>query len=139
MLDFFKTGKNPAHAWKFKGDWKAVYYMNEKDVDEKGWKYDDFLVSSFNHGELKNFKELNPKIKTGILVEEIPNNFMDFAEKADAYSINIPIKYATHELVENAHSHGLKVYVWSANETEEIQKAKSLNVDYICSNFPDKI
>ena len=35
MLDFFKTGKNPAHAWKFKGDWKAVYYMNEKDVDEK--------------------------------------------------------------------------------------------------------
>lgn len=35
LLDFFKTGKNPAHSWKWKGDWKAVYYMNEKDVDEK--------------------------------------------------------------------------------------------------------
>lgn len=35
LLDFFKTGKNPAHAWKWKGDWKAVYYMNEKEVDEK--------------------------------------------------------------------------------------------------------
>jgi hypothetical protein len=35
LLDFFKTGKNPAHSWKLKGDWKAVYYMNEKEVDEK--------------------------------------------------------------------------------------------------------
>lgn len=35
LLEFFKTGKNPAHTWKLKGDWKAVYYMNEKDVDEK--------------------------------------------------------------------------------------------------------
>ena len=35
LLDFFKTGRNPTHAWKGKGDWKAVYYMNEKMVDEK--------------------------------------------------------------------------------------------------------
>ncbi len=35
LLDFFKTGRNPTHVWKGKGDWKAVYYMNEKTVDEK--------------------------------------------------------------------------------------------------------
>jgi len=35
LLEFFKTGRNPAHVWKGKGQWKAVYYMNEKDVDEK--------------------------------------------------------------------------------------------------------
>ncbi|MDP6670691.1 MAG: hypothetical protein QGI60_02650 [archaeon] len=35
LVDFFKTGRNPTHRWKGKGDWKAVYYMNEKDVDEK--------------------------------------------------------------------------------------------------------
>ncbi len=35
LLEFFKTGRNPTHAWKGKGDWKAVYYMNEKNVDEK--------------------------------------------------------------------------------------------------------
>ena len=35
LLDFFKTGRNPTHVWRGKGDWKAVYYMNEKDVDEK--------------------------------------------------------------------------------------------------------
>ncbi|MBN1941196.1 MAG: hypothetical protein JW772_03365 [Candidatus Diapherotrites archaeon] len=35
LLDFFKTGKNPAHLWKWKGDWKAVYYMNEKNIEDR--------------------------------------------------------------------------------------------------------
>lgn len=32
LIDFFKTGKNPSHKWVVKGNWRAVYYMNEKDV-----------------------------------------------------------------------------------------------------------
>lgn len=32
LIDFFKTGKNPSHKWAAKGNWRAVYYMNEKDV-----------------------------------------------------------------------------------------------------------
>ncbi|MFH1240670.1 MAG: hypothetical protein V1672_05690 [Candidatus Diapherotrites archaeon] len=35
LTEFFKTGKNPTHKWHVKGDWKAVYYMNEKNIDEK--------------------------------------------------------------------------------------------------------
>ncbi len=31
---FFKTGKNPSHQWQVKGNWKAVFYMDEKDLDE---------------------------------------------------------------------------------------------------------
>lgn len=34
LTDFFKTGKNPAHYWHVKGDWKAVYYMDEKDLSD---------------------------------------------------------------------------------------------------------
>ena len=34
LISFFKTGKNPSHYWKGKGDWKAVYYMDEKDMNE---------------------------------------------------------------------------------------------------------
>lgn len=32
LIEFFKTGKNPTHRWAGKGDWKAVYYMNEKEL-----------------------------------------------------------------------------------------------------------
>jgi len=31
---FFKTGKNPTHYWRTKGNWKAVFYMDEKDLDD---------------------------------------------------------------------------------------------------------
>ena len=34
LITFLKTGKNPTHYWKSKGDWKAVYYMDEKQVSE---------------------------------------------------------------------------------------------------------
>lgn len=35
LKNFFQTGKNPAHKWVTKGDWKAVYYLNEKNVSEE--------------------------------------------------------------------------------------------------------
>ena len=31
---FFKTGKNPTHYWRVKGDWKAVFYLDEKNLEE---------------------------------------------------------------------------------------------------------
>lgn len=34
LKNFFLTGNNPTHKWTSKGDWKAVYYLNEKDVDD---------------------------------------------------------------------------------------------------------
>lgn len=34
LINFFNTGKNPAHRWLRKGEWKAVYYMNEKKLNE---------------------------------------------------------------------------------------------------------
>jgi len=118
---------------------EPVSRVIEKYVEEKGWEYDDFFVSSFNHSELKKFKNLSPKVKIGVLTEEIPEGFIDFSEKIDAHSVNVPVKEATQGFVDQAHMRGLKVYVWTANEPEEIEKSKSLNVDYICSNYPDKI
>jgi len=35
LIAFFKTGKNPTHNWVTKGNWKAVYYMDEKAIPEK--------------------------------------------------------------------------------------------------------
>lgn len=35
LLNFFNTGKNPAHRWQAKGSWRAVYYMNEYELAER--------------------------------------------------------------------------------------------------------
>ncbi len=34
LKQFFTTGQNPSHKWVTKGDWKAVYYMDEKELEE---------------------------------------------------------------------------------------------------------
>lgn len=34
LTNFFKTGQNPTHYWRDKGDWKAEYYMDEKFLGE---------------------------------------------------------------------------------------------------------
>lgn len=35
VLDaFFKTGRNPTHYWRVKGNWKAVFYLDEKNLDQ---------------------------------------------------------------------------------------------------------
>ena len=118
---------------------KLVLKTIEKYVAEKGWNYEDFLVSSFNYDELQKIKKLNPKIRVGFLTEKIPDGFIEFAKKSGAYSVNTSIANTNLESVKTAHKHGLKVFIWTVNEPSEIEKAKSLNVDYICSNFPDKI
>jgi glycerophosphoryl diester phosphodiesterase len=118
---------------------KPVSDMIEHYVEDNGWKYDDFLVSSFNHGELKKFKEISPKVKIGLLVEEIPDGFINFAKNFDAWSVNVSIKFITQEFADKTHENGLKVYVWTVNTPDEIEKTKSLNADYICSDYPEKI
>ncbi|MEM4662434.1 MAG: hypothetical protein QXM75_00175 [Candidatus Diapherotrites archaeon] len=35
LINFFNTGENPAHRWTAKGDWKAVYYLSDKQISEQ--------------------------------------------------------------------------------------------------------
>jgi len=35
LIDYLKTGKNPAHKWEQKGDWTATYSMYDIDLSEE--------------------------------------------------------------------------------------------------------
>jgi glycerophosphoryl diester phosphodiesterase len=111
----------------------------EEHVGENGWSYEDFLISSFHHKELAEMKQVDPEIRIGVLTEVVPPGYLKFAEEIKAYSVDAPINRIDGKFVEKAHEMGLKVFVYAANNSGEIEKAKKLNVDYICSDFPDKI
>ncbi|PIN99112.1 MAG: hypothetical protein COT90_01150 [Candidatus Diapherotrites archaeon CG10_big_fil_rev_8_21_14_0_10_31_34] len=64
LISFFKTGKNPSHSWTIKGDWKAVYYLNEKEVDETA------VISSLEH-LLDRTHIINPLKEHGLLLSEM--------------------------------------------------------------------
>jgi len=121
------------------GTANPVYELIEEYVKNKSWKYDDFIISSFNHYELKRFRELNSLIKIGALITGIPIGFAEFAEKLNAYSVNLCIEFINQEFVDDVHKRGLKVYVWTVNDSDDIERMKNLNVDGIFSNFPDRL
>jgi len=124
---------------KGEGTAKPVSKVIEKYVKEKGWSYDDFLVSSFNHYELLKFSKLNPKVKIGVLIKGTPIGFAEFAEKVNAYSVHLSLEFINKEFVEDAHKRGMKVFVWTVNDTDEMQRMKELGIDGVFSNFPDRI
>lgn len=112
----------------------------QRYVEEKGWQYDDFIVSSFRKGELVAVKFFDRYIKVGVLSEVVPPiRLMSFVKAIGAYSVNVPVDRIDKKFVEKAHKNNLKVFVFATNTDNEIQKAKEIGVDYICSNFPDKI
>lgn len=111
-----------------------------KQYTESGkWTKENFLVSSFNHVELKKFNNMMPDIKIGALLCGIPLDYAKQAEALNAYSFNPSMEFINKELVEDAHSRGMKVFVYTVNELQDIEAMKQLGVDGIFINYPDRL
>ena len=106
---------------------------------ERGWQYKDFLVSSFNHYELKQIKDACPQIAIGILIYNLPLNYLDIATALNAVVIIASYDFVTPEIVENIHNRGFKIFVYTVNKLKDIQRMKLLNIDGIISNYPDRL
>ncbi len=124
---------------KGKGTVQSVSDIIEKYIREKGWSYDDFLISSFHRYELQRINKLNPKIKIGILITRTVIGLEKFAAKVNAYSVNARIGLVNRDFVNKAHEKGLKVFVWTVNDYKDIERMKSSEVDGIFSDFPDRL
>lgn len=118
---------------------RSVFNVISEYVKQKGWSWDDFLVSSFNHYDLQEFSRLAPQIKTGTVIAGIPIGYGQCASNLKSFSLHPSKEFINQALVDDAHKRGLRVYAYTINELEDIQKVKSLGVDGIFSNFPDRI
>ena len=103
------------------------------------WSKHNFMISSFNHIELLQFKKLCPEINIGALTANIPTKLALFAEELGAYSINISLEFINQAYVDDAHKRGLKVYVYTVNHPKDIVLCKAMGIDGIFSDFPDRL
>lgn len=120
------------------GTAEPVSSMIGRYIEEKDWKEDDFLVSSFNHHELRNFKKLRPEIRIGALTVGIPLDYAKFGAELGAYSVNPCIEFVDRNFVDDAHEKGMKVFVWTVNDPDDMERMRDLGVDGIFTNFPDR-
>lgn len=102
---------------------------------------DAAIVTSKFLDIVKKIKKLDPKIKTEMQVWKPWNadEMIENAKKIKADIIAPNYLMCTKELVEKAHKNGLKVQVWTVDKKKDIDKMKTLEVDGIVSDFPDKI
>jgi glycerophosphoryl diester phosphodiesterase len=103
------------------------------------WGLENFLVSSFNHQILYEIRKLDADVRIGLLLQGKPENYQKTAEDLKAYSINLNIFFVKKEIVMDAHSHGLKVFVYTANKPHDIKRVKAMGVDGIFTDYPDRV
>jgi len=96
----------------------------------------DLLLSSFNHKQLNNIKQSRSEFAIGALTACYPLEYAKFAEQLNAFSIHLNVDFISKPFVEDAHARGLKVFVYTVDEIEDINTMKAIGVDGIFSNFP---
>lgn len=103
---------------------------------------DRVLFSSFDHRLLANLKRMNSSATTGVLY----NVYRDFgrlpstlAGSAGASVFVCAKRELTHRLVEDAHKHGIAIYVYTLNSVSDAEKMLIYGVDGIMSNNADEI
>ena len=116
-----------------------VVEIIEQYVSEKHWKYDNFIVSSFDWNALQQVHFLNDKIQIGVLTNTDLDLAIAFAKFIKAYSVHPYYHLLTAENVAKMQSKNFKIYPWTVNELEDIIFVKSLNVDGIITDFPDRV
>lgn len=100
------------------------------------WTHRDFLLSSFNHEELKL---ADPAYPRGALFARLLPDMWDRAEELGAWSANFDKGVVSRSLVEEAHSRGYKVLVYTVNSNTDILKMIDYGVDGLFSDYPDRV
>lgn len=106
----------------------------EKDVVDLIKKYDFVdrcVVTSQVYSAVENVKKVDPNIKTLYVMSIAVGNINDL-EYADNFSVEA--SNVDEELVETVHKEGKKLFVWTINTEENINKMIDLNVDNIITD-----
>jgi glycerophosphoryl diester phosphodiesterase len=105
---------------------------------ERGWKPEQFLVSSFHLPELREFKRRLPAIALGVLLCGVPLNLAAVATELGARVLSLDRDFADPDLIADAHKRGLKVYVYTVNEADDIARFRAAGVDGVFTDFPER-
>lgn len=105
-------------------------------VEHASFQPEQLLVSSFNHHWLAQLKQDHPHQRIGALTTSCPLNYAHFAAQLDAWSVHIDVDFVTQEFVDDAHQRGLKVFVFTVDEPDDMRDLNEMGVDGIFTNHP---
>ena len=118
---------------------KGSLEMVNKYVKTGKIKLSNILFSSFNWKELSKLRSLDSDVKIALITGEDPMDAISPALTLNAIAINPNYKKLNKDNVQKIFSSGLKIYTWTVNNKLDIIKVKSLKVNGIITDFPERI
>lgn len=107
---------------------------------------DDTLITSFHHALVREVRDVEPRVRTGILLyrTQLPEHptaraqeAVNLAVAARADHIDPHVTAVTPELVAFAHASGLGVATWTVDDPDEVRRVAAAGVDRMTTNVPD--
>jgi glycerophosphoryl diester phosphodiesterase len=106
-------------------------------VRENGLIWDVFVVS-FYQDLVKRVKDLEPEIKTGLILYSSTDP-IGLAKGCLADAVAPFHSFVTEDLVKKAHNSGLIIITWTVDIREEAEMLRDMGLDGIVTNRPDLI
>ncbi|PXF60072.1 MAG: glycerophosphodiester phosphodiesterase [Deltaproteobacteria bacterium] len=97
--------------------------------------FDKACVVSFWHRLVKTVKEMDSRIKTGVLLVGSPVDAC-IATQASADALVMKYSFVDQEFVKTAHKKGIKVFIWNIDDQDLIEPYVDMGVDAIGTNDP---
>ena len=100
-----------------------------------------FIISSFRWDELKKMRSINKDIPIAILVDSLYkiDDGIKLAKQINAVALNPNKNFITKEIVNKIQSNNIKVYPYTINTPRNIRRVRSMGVDAIITDYPERI
>lgn len=107
-------------------------------LEKRGLLLSGLIVCSFSYQMLLEVQKRNPEIWLGLIFRTKPKrNFMR-AYELGFDSVHPHHRVAKKKLVQWAKAQGLKVFVWTLNSFKSVKKWRSLDIDGIITDIPER-
>ncbi len=118
---------------------QEVVNQIEKSIKDDFWNYNQFIISSFDWTVLTEVSKLNSEIKIGVLTYNELKKALAFAERIKADCIFPHFSLLKAEICDEISEKNIKIYPWTVNDSDDIQRMKTLKINGIISDFPQNI
>ena len=100
-----------------------------------------FIISSFRWDELKKIRSINKDTPIAILVDSLYkiDDAIKLAKQINAVALNPNKNFITKEIVNKIQSNNIKVYPYTINTPRNIRRVRSMGVDAIITDYPERI
>jgi glycerophosphoryl diester phosphodiesterase len=94
-------------------------------------------VHGFDHRIVSRIGFARPVLARGVLLSSYPIRPLDVLEDTGAKTLWEEHSMVDAALVDTLHGEGYKIFAWTVNDEEEMRRLIGLEVDGLCTNFPD--